>query len=203
LREYRFIAITFVVLYALFVVTAGRPYYLAGLYAPLAAAGALGLQRRRESGGGRRWPARIAVASSVALAVGALILSVSLTRSDVGEQIARRTADTYHALPDEQRRRTAIVGESYIVAAYVDGYSDRYALPKAYSLSRSYGYFAPPKAELDTMLYVGRDPGPLLSYFDTSRKIADIGEDMDAYLLTGQRQSWNIIWPRERTLTVS
>jgi hypothetical protein len=53
------------------------------------------------------------------------------------------------------------------------------------------------------MLYVGRDPGPLLSYFDTSRKIADIGEDMDAYLLTGQRQSSNVIWPRERTLTVS
>jgi hypothetical protein len=47
------------------------------------------------------------------------------------------------------------------------------------------------------------DPGLLLSYFDTSRKIADIGEDMVAYLLTGQRQSWNIIWPRERTLTVS
>jgi hypothetical protein len=48
-----------------------------------------------------------------------------------------------------------------------------------------------------------RDDRLLLSYFDTSRKIADIGEDMDAYLLTGQRQSWNVIWPRERTLTVS
>jgi hypothetical protein len=31
-----------VVLYVVFVATAGRPYYLAGLYAPLAAAGALG-----------------------------------------------------------------------------------------------------------------------------------------------------------------
>jgi hypothetical protein len=42
LREYRFIGATFVALYALFVVTAGRPYYLIGLYAPLAALGALG-----------------------------------------------------------------------------------------------------------------------------------------------------------------
>jgi 4-amino-4-deoxy-L-arabinose transferase-like glycosyltransferase len=37
LREYRFIGATFVVLYVLFVITAGRPYYLVGLYAPLAA----------------------------------------------------------------------------------------------------------------------------------------------------------------------
>ena len=50
LRDYRFLGVTFVVLYAFFVATAGRPYYLAGLYAPLAAVGALALQRRRESG---------------------------------------------------------------------------------------------------------------------------------------------------------
>ncbi len=203
LREYRFIAVTFVALYMLFVVTAGRPYYLAGLYAPLAAAGALGLQRRRESGGSRRWPASIAVATSVALAVGALVLSVSLTKSDVGEQIARRTADAYYGLPDEQRGRTAIVGQSYIVAAFVDGYSDRYRLPEAYSLSRSYGYFAPPSAETDAVLFVGRDPAMLARYFDTTRQIADIADDMRAYLLTGQRQSWDVIWTRERTLTVS
>ena len=138
-----------------------------------------------------------------ALAVGTLVLSVSLTRSDVGEQIARRTADAYHALPLDQRERTAIVGESYIGAAYVDGYSDRYRLPKAYSLSRSYGYFAPPPAERDTVLYVGRDPDPLLSYFGTSQKVADIGEDMHAYTLTGRRKPWAEIWSQERTLTVS
>jgi hypothetical protein len=203
LREFRFLAITFVALYVLFLITAGRPYYLSGLYAPLAAAGALGMQRRRQAGSDRRWPAWIAVASSIALAAGALILSVSLTRSDVGEQIARRTAEAYYALPGEQRGRSAIVGESYIVAAYLDGYSDRYRLPQAYSLSRSYGYFAPPPDDADTVLFVGRDPGKLRRYFDTSRQIADIGDDMRAYLLTGQRQSWNAIWAKERTLTVS
>jgi 4-amino-4-deoxy-L-arabinose transferase-like glycosyltransferase len=53
LRDSRFMGAAFVVLYVVFVVTAGRPYYLAGLYAPLAAAGALGLQRRRETGPSR------------------------------------------------------------------------------------------------------------------------------------------------------
>jgi 4-amino-4-deoxy-L-arabinose transferase-like glycosyltransferase len=203
LREYRFVAVAFVALYVLFVATAGRPYYLAGMYAPLAAAGALGLQRRREAGRSRRWPAWTAVAVSTAVALAMLALSVSLTRSDVGEQIARRTADAYHALPSGQQDRTAVVGESYIVAAYLDGYSDRYHLPEAYSLSRSYGYFAPPPPELDTMLYVGRDPGALRPYFDTSREVADISDDMRAYVLTGPRQSWETVWSRERTLTVS
>ena len=203
LREFRFLAVTFVVLYVIFVATAGRPYYLAGLYAPMAAAGALGLQRRREAGRRRRWLAWSAAAFSAALAIGALVLSVSLTRSAVGEQIARRTADAYHALPVGQQDHTAIVGESYIVAAFLDGYSDRYRLPEAYSLSRSYGYFTAPPAERDTVLYVGRDPGPLRPYFDTSRKVADIGDDMRAYALSGQRQPWDVIWPHERTLTVS
>ena len=53
------------------------------------------------------------------------------------------------------------------------------------------------------MLYVGRDPGPLRPYFDASPEVADIGEDMHAYLLTGQRQSWDRILPELRTLTVS
>ena len=42
------------VLYVVFVATAGRPYYIVGLYAPLAAAGALGLQRCRETAAARR-----------------------------------------------------------------------------------------------------------------------------------------------------
>ena len=100
LRDYRFIGVAFVVLYVLFLATAGRPYYVAGLYAPLAAAGCLGMQRRRESDPSRRrwlvWPVYML---SAALAVGMLILSASIVRSDVGEQIARRTADAYHALP--------------------------------------------------------------------------------------------------------
>ena len=50
MREYRFLAVAFAVLYVIVVATAGRPYYLVGLYAPLAAAGALGFARRREHG---------------------------------------------------------------------------------------------------------------------------------------------------------
>jgi hypothetical protein len=86
------------------------------------------------------------------LAAGVLIPSVTIVRSDVGEQIAQRSADAYRALPQAQRVRTVVFGESYIVAAYLDGYSKRYGLPAAYSTNRSYGYFPPPPAGHDTVL---------------------------------------------------
>jgi hypothetical protein len=204
LRDYRFLGATFVVLYLLFVATAARPYYLVGLYAPLAAIGALGLQRRREAGYVRRkwfaWPAYIL---SVVLASAVLVLSVSVVNSGAVGQMAQRTADVYHALPPDQRDRTVLMGESYIVAAYIDSHSDQYQLPHAYSTNRSYGYFPSPPDSQDNVLYIGRDADDLSPYFAEVRALEDIGDDLHVYLLTGQRQSWEKIWPRLRTLTVS
>jgi hypothetical protein len=204
LRDYRFLGVTFVVLYVFFVATAGRPYYVAGLYAPLAAVGALALQWRREGGATRtRWLFWPTVALSVALAIATLVLSVVLVRDETGQRIAARTADAYHALPDAQRQRTVVIGQSYIVAAYIDGYSDDYSLPMAFSVNRSYGYFPPPPADRDTVLYVGSDADDMRPYFSDVRKVGDIGEDMGVYLLTGQRQSWDVLWRASRTLKVS
>ncbi|HYP95804.1 MAG TPA: hypothetical protein VER34_22410 [Mycobacterium sp.] len=53
------------------------------------------------------------------------------------------------------------------------------------------------------MLYVGRVPGAPRTYFADVRTVGDVGDDMHAYLLTGQRQSWDEMWPRLHTLTVS
>ncbi|WP_006243561.1 ArnT family glycosyltransferase [Mycolicibacterium tusciae] len=204
LRDYRFLGVTLVVLYVFFVATAGRPYYLAGLYAALAAMGALGLQRRRESGASRtRWLFWPTVAMSVGLAIGMLVLSVALISDDVGQRIAQRTADVYHALPDAQRDRTVVIGQSYIVAAYIDGYSVDYSLPKAFSLNRSYGYFPPPPADSDDALYVGSDLDDIRPYFTDVRRLGDIGEDMGVYLLTGRQRPWDQIWSQARSLTVS
>jgi hypothetical protein len=53
------------------------------------------------------------------------------------------------------------------------------------------------------VLYIGRDPGALRSRFADTRSVGDVGEDMHADLLMGQRQSWDQMWPGLRTLTVS
>lgn len=204
LRDYRFLLATAVLLYVLFVVTQGRPYYLAGLYAPLAAAGAVGLQRRRESRQPRRrWLGRSVIGLAVATAVAILVLSVQITRSDDGEQIARQTAQAYRALAGHQRDHTAVMGESYIAAAYLDGYATTYGLPAAYSPNRSYGYFDPPPDSVDSVLYVGSEPDAVRPYFTTVRTVGAVGDDMHIYLLTGRQQPWQSMWPRLRSLTVS
>ena len=172
--EYRFLAVTALVLLIVFVAAPGRPYYLDGLYGLLAAAGAVGFQRRRSAGGRRRWLVWPAFALSVAAAGGMLALSFALVDSGVGEGIARRTADAYHALPPPEQARTAIIGESYIVAAYLDGYAPAYRLPPAYSGNRSYGYFPSPPESEDAVLYVGTAaPDRLSPYFTDVRPVAD------------------------------
>lgn len=204
MRDYRFLGVTFAVLFVLFVATAGRPYYLAGLYAPLAAVGALALQQRRTAGTlRRRWLVWLVCAASVALAVATVALSVVIVDDEAGERIVAQAADAFHRLPDEQRDRTVLIGESYIVAAYADGYADRYDLPQAFSTSRSYGYFPPPPEDRDTALYIGREPDVLRPFFADIRVVGDVGDEMRAYLMTERREPWDRIWSQTRTLTVA
>jgi 4-amino-4-deoxy-L-arabinose transferase-like glycosyltransferase len=204
LRQYRFLSATFVILYVMFVATEGRPYYLAGLYAPLAAAGAVSLQHRRESDGACwRWVVWPVYALSVAVAVGMLVVGAAITRSQVPEQIAQRTAATYHALPEPLRAHTVVMGQSYILAAYIDDLSGKYDLPNAYSSNRSYGYFPPPPPDKDAMLYIGTNPDRIRPNFRDAIKVGEVQGDINAWLLTGRLEPWDTIYPRLRTLTVT
>ncbi|MHA6617417.1 glycosyltransferase family 39 protein [Pseudonocardia sp. DLS-67] len=206
MRPYRFLAVTFLVLFAVFVVAPGRPYYLGGLYGIIAAAGTLGLQRRREAGHRRfSWAAWPAYALSAAAAGGFLLFSattITATSDDIGRAIAQRAATAYQALPAETREHTALMGGSYILAAYLDGYSLQYDLPQAYSGNRGYGWFPAPAEDDDTVLFVGRDPEAMRPYFSDVRMVADGGEDASVWLLTGRELPWTELWPRLRTLTV-
>ena len=102
-----------------------------------------------------------------------------------------------------QSRWYQVLGESYIVAAYLDGYAPRYGLPPAYSTNRSYGYFDPPPESVDTVLYVARHAEPVRGYFGSADKIATVNDDLDIYLLSRRQQPWQQIWRQLRTLTVS
>ncbi|SDT37413.1 Dolichyl-phosphate-mannose-protein mannosyltransferase [Microlunatus soli] len=209
LRTYRFLAVSFLALYVFFVITQGRPYYLNGLYGPVIAAGALGLQRRREARerdglpprrGWLIWPA---YAVSVAAAIGMLILGTSMGSSRPGDQIARNAATGYQQIPAADRSRTVVMGQSYIYAAYLDNYGPRYGLPPAYSGNRGYGYSDPPPASADQVLLVGSDPDQLRPYFSSITVVVDGGQDgTSVWLCSGQRLAWTSLWPKLRTLTV-
>ncbi|MBF6175766.1 glycosyltransferase family 39 protein [Nocardia blacklockiae] len=201
LRPYRFLGVTAVVLYVFFVVTVGRPYYLGGLYGPLAAAGALGFQRRRSSGGRLGWVLWPALALSAAAAAGMLALSVVSAKSDAAESIARRTTDAYRALPADERAATVVMGQSYITAAFIDVYAP--GLPAAYSTNRSYGYFPPPPDSARHVLYVGTSPDELRDHFGSCRRLVDDGEEQAEWFCADRRESWRELWPRLRHLDLT
>ncbi|OZM77713.1 glycosyl transferase family 39 [Pseudonocardia sp. MH-G8] len=208
MRPYRFLAVTFLALYVFFVVSVGRPYYLGGFYAALAAAGAVGLQRRRESGA-RRWRWVVWPAFALSAAAAGVMLSASwdavAESDDAGTRIAQSAAAAYRSLPPGERETTALMAQSYIVAAYLDGYSTEYGLPEAYSGNRGYGWFPPPPEAATSAIFVGRTPDDVRPYFDEVRRIDEGGPDAresSVWLCTGRQEPWAAIWPRLRSLTV-
>ncbi|WP_285649684.1 glycosyltransferase family 39 protein [Actinomycetospora sp. NBRC 106375] len=201
--ELRHLALTTVVLYVVFAVTLGRPYYLAGLYGLLAAAGAVGLQRRREAGHRRlRWVAWPAAAVSAAVAVAVLPTSVAMAAPTVGEPLAAATVRAYDALPPAQRAHAAVMAESYIYAAYLDVHAPEGALPPAVSSNRSYGWFPPPSDDGDTVLYVGSTADELRPWFADVRPVGEPVGDTRLWLATGRLVPWDQLWPSLRHLDV-
>ncbi|MGV9676544.1 ArnT family glycosyltransferase [Nocardia sp. NPDC003482] len=203
LRDYRFLGVTAVVLYVFFVVTVGRPYYLNGIHGVLIAAGALGLQRRRETGGRLGWVAWPAYALSTLAAAGLLVASLGAAKPDAPQEIASRTAAAYHALPPDQQATTVVMGESYIIAAYGDVYRRTYDLPPLYSTNRSYGYFPPPPESAHDVLYVGKNPDELRPHFASCTTLYDAGTDQHGFLCHTRQEPWDLLWPRLRHLDVS
>ncbi|GAA4839232.1 glycosyltransferase family 39 protein [Saccharopolyspora rosea] len=203
LRSYRFFAVTILLLYGFFIATAGRPYYIVGLYGVAVAAGAVGLQRRRESGRSRwRWTAWLFYTASAAAAVFMLLASTSLARTfglPTGDELPRRVAAAYAALPPAQRAHTAVVGEPYYVAAALEVGAAEYGLPEVRSPHRGYGYFGPPADRIDSVLYAGPAHSPLEHHFTTVRQL-ESGE-LSLWLLSGRTASWDQIWPRVQSLT--
>lgn len=131
-----------------------------------------------------------------------LPLSTTLVSPAVPERIVQDTAAAYRALPPDRRDRTAVLGQSYIYAAFVDEYGGRYGLPPAYSGNRSYGYFTPPPEEQDCVLFLGSSGDELVPYFTDVRRVGDLGDDAGVWLATGRTGPWSQIWPRMRTLAV-
>ena len=53
------------------------------------------------------------------------------------------------------------------------------------------------------VLYVGTSPDKLRQYFREVRRVGAVTEDMSVWLLSGRLESWDTMWPRLRTLSVS
>lgn len=173
-RPYRAFAVAYPVLFVLLLVFVGdRPYYLAGLYATLLAAGAIVTQgvvdgirrflRTKEPGQRVLWRSRRTAILFVAI-VGLLNAPLSLPilpanalhtlplqdiNYNLGETIGWRelvttVAGVYHSLPPQELEHSVIFTANYGEAGAIDRYGPALGLPHAFSGHNSYWWWGPP-----------------------------------------------------------
>jgi 4-amino-4-deoxy-L-arabinose transferase-like glycosyltransferase len=222
LALWRCLPIAFAALIVIFLATAGKPYYLGGMYPVLFAAGAEPTLRwTRAAATGRRAILATAVALSAAVsAVVALpIVPARVLHStpivamnyDAGEQVgwprfADAIARAYGALPAKQRRHaivlTANYGEAGAVLRYEPGI-------RVYSGHNSLWDLGPPAAGTDAAIAIGYRKSDLTTWFASVRRVSTIdnGVDLDndeqdepVWMCTGPTASWATLWPKMRRL---
>ena len=153
LRRWRALAITYGVLFAVFLLTAGKAYYVAPMYSALLAAGALWFESLARVG--RRV---MAGAAAVGVFIGLFIALPLLPRDSLsldatGElsetvgwsELVDQVADVRDLLPATQRDAIAIVTGNYGEAGAIDILGPKLGLPPAVSGHNNYWLWGPPE----------------------------------------------------------
>ncbi|GAA2347381.1 glycosyltransferase family 39 protein [Saccharopolyspora halophila] len=202
LRPYRLFAVAALVLFVIFVITVARPYYVAGLYGVLIAAAVAEVPgsapAKPSRWGWTAWPVY-----ALSLVVAVVLANPSALNSEempipVSEQVAGDTSRAYTGLAPARRAHTAVLAESYILAAMVEVGQDDHELPPVHSPHRGYGYFERPGDDVRNIVFVGRDPGEVRGSFERAEQL--VRGDVSVWVLTGRQESWATIWPRIRHL---
>lgn len=224
LRPYRFLGVALVLVVVAIVVTHGRAYYLASVYALPMAAGAVVVERW-VAGRGRRahgvlravavlallgsaasWIASAPVWSpAMAERIGTPPLRAPATMLIDGDTLLQGLSDTvvaaYRTLPPADLDGAVIVAESYPFAAAVDYFGRDEGLPRAYSGHRAYYYFGRPPDDARTVVWIG-EPSPVLdAAFAHRRAVPAPGDHGDpvVQLYTGRTVAWPELWERLRS----
>jgi 4-amino-4-deoxy-L-arabinose transferase-like glycosyltransferase len=194
LRWARGFAVAYAVLFVVLLAVGGKPYYLAGMYPVLLAAGAVPTLRwvRRGAEGrlGRRWRTGALAAALVlsAAATAVLMLPLVPARMLPGSPIVAlqpiaaetvgwpeyvaRVAAVYHSLPADRRVHTVALTANYGEAGALDLFRRRTDLPPAYSGHNSYADWGPPPESATTVVAVGFDEPRLRRWFASVRPAA-------------------------------
>ncbi len=182
-RPYRFLGIAYLVLAAVFALSAGdKFYYAAGLYVPLLGAGALPLER---------WLMRhrrglVRPLASVALALTTLVLlpiaipiipvtsfadsSINDLNPEMGEQVgwpdlAREVAHVWRTIPASERSTAIVLSANYGEAGALERFGPSLRLPQPYSGHNTYWWWSTPPASTRTAVLVGWSPSYARRFF--------------------------------------
>ena len=221
LRWCRSIGVAYPVLAVAFMLTGGKPYYLAGMFPVLLAAGAQPavdwIARARHRG----WLVASALALSLLeLPITLPVLPVSVVHDtpivalnyDAGETIgwqafAGEIAAVYRSLPPDQRAHAIVLSSNYGEAGAVDRFGTADGLPVAYSGHNGFWYWGPPPASAGTAVVVGYARARLsfcrsvrlAAHLSNHESVADQEEGAPVWICQPDR-SWAAIWPSQKDL---
>ncbi|WP_167768757.1 glycosyltransferase family 39 protein [Nocardia sp. CS682] len=219
LRQYRFLAPLPLLLAVAFIATDGRPYYAAGCYAVIFAAGAV--RWTEQMGRLRTIVTLVLVVVSVALVAFTMPwrpesdytpaeneaqagLSIGVYGRFGWPELAAATATAYRSLPEADRAATVIITDSYWQASALDVFSAENNLPDVYSPNRGFGYFGTPPDSATTVLWVGDDASDIRPLFasvtpigraDTPLGFPGATRDVTIWRCDGPRAPWSHTWP--------
>jgi 4-amino-4-deoxy-L-arabinose transferase-like glycosyltransferase len=226
LRFARPFAVAYLVLFGGLLAVGGKPYYLAGMYPVLLAAGAAPTLRWARRG---RRPARralLAVAVLLSLVVNAvLMLPLLPARSVPGSpivavqplsaesigwpELAATVSGVYQSLPADERAHAIVLARNYGEAGAIDTFRRHVPLPPAYSGHNSYADWGPPSESADPVIVVGFDEPTLRRMFGSVRLAARLDNGIGlandeqgrpVWVCRERVRSWSSLWPELRRL---
>jgi len=224
-RELRFLAWAWGVLALTFMATGGKPYYLAGLFGVLLAAGAVEVDGWLARGSGR--VRSTALGGAVALSgVVSMVIALPLlpaagagpvieVNEDVGEtigwpELARTVATVVRGLADDDG--VVVLARNYGEAGAIDRFGPALGLPRAYSGHNAYGDWGPPPDDIGNpgpVVAVGLRPDELSAALQGCTQAARIDNDAEVdnqergravMVCRGPRGRWSEVWPALRHL---
>jgi 4-amino-4-deoxy-L-arabinose transferase-like glycosyltransferase len=192
----------------------GRPYYPAGIYPLLFAAGSAGLSLTAVRA------TCYCVAGAVAMLISLPVLPAAAlafrplqaVNPELGEQVGwpremGLVASMYKSLPPAVRARAALLAGNYGEAAAIDHFGPALGLPQAYSGHNNFWLWGPPPARDTVVVAIGVDPSVLRAAFASVRRVAlytnglgigNVEEGTPVYVATGMRIPWAAAWPAFR-----
>lgn len=93
------------------------------------------------------------------------------------DELAKKTADAYHALPPDQQKQTGIYADNYGEAGAMHCYGKQYNLPDVASLNSSFTLWAPDTLRSKYLLYIDEDHNVttrLKPFLINARKVGEI-----------------------------
>jgi hypothetical protein len=189
----------------------GKPYYPAGIYPLLFAAGSAGLSLSVARAA--RYCAAGALATLISLpvlpAAALAFRPLQALNPELGEQVGwprevLLVARVYRSLPPAQRAHAALLAGNYGEAGAIDHFGPALGLPQAYSGHNNFWLWGPPPAGDTVVVAIGVDPSVLRATFTSVRQVAqyanglgisNLEEGTPVYVASGLRISWAAAWP--------